>query len=76
MRSFTERESGLYHRNALICFICVGVCLAFDLQKYIRAGHFYWDWSIALSVVLYALLIFLGVRSLKKARRIKEKQEL
>lgn len=76
MRSFTERELGIYHRNALICFICVGACLVFDIQKYIRAGHFYWDWNTALSVVLYALLIFLGVRSLRKARKIKQNQDL
>lgn len=71
MRSFTERETSIYHRNALICFLCVGVCLFFDIQKYIQAGHFYFDWNIILSVVLYALLIYLGVRSIRKARKTK-----
>ena len=35
MRSSNDRESATYTRSALICFVCVGICLYFDIQ-YLR----------------------------------------
>ncbi len=68
MKSSSERESGSYTRAALVCFVCIIACLVLDVKKYIRYG-FSLDWDFALSIVLYLILIFLGVRAFRKGRK-------
>ncbi len=68
MKSFSEREAGIYRRSALICFACVIICLIFDIQKYTQNG-FSFDWNFVLSILLYVILIVLGIRSYRKGKR-------
>lgn len=69
MQSSKERETRVYYRNAFVCFACVGVCLFFDIRKYIHLGHFEADSSFFISLILYALLIVMGIFSIRKARK-------
>ena len=50
MRSSNDRESATYTRSALICFVCVGICLYFDIQKYTKTG-FTFDREFFISLV-------------------------
>jgi len=58
MRSSNDRESATYTRSALICFVCVGICLYFDIQKYTKTG-FTFDREFFISLVFYVLLTVL-----------------
>ena len=62
MRSSNDRESATYTRSALICFVCVGICLYFDIQKYTKTG-FTFDREFFISLVFYVLLTVLGILS-------------
>lgn len=66
-----EKQRRLYVRNALICFACTASCIGIDIRNFIQAGQFYFNWNIGLSFALYIVLIFLGIRSIKKARKMK-----
>lgn len=74
MKSSTERESSMHYRTALVCFVCIALCIYLDVQKYIRAGSFYLDWNFALSILLYVVLAFLGIHALRKGKKKGEKQ--
>lgn len=74
MKSSAERENRLHYRTALVCFVCIALCIYLDVQKYMRAGSFYLDWSFALSILLYLVLLFLGVRALRKGKKEQEEQ--
>ena len=65
MRSSNDRESATYTRSALICFVCVGICLYFDIQKYTKTGFTF-------DRVFYVLLTVLGIRSILKGRKLKK----
>ncbi len=65
-----EREKRAYIRNAMVSFICVIVCLSVDIRSFIRVGRVYFTWHLGVSYILYALLIFMGIRAVKKARSI------
>lgn len=71
MKSSTERESSMHYRTALVCFVCIALCIYLDVQKYIRAGSFYLDWNFAFSILLYIVLAVLGIRSLRKGKKRK-----
>ena len=71
MRSSTDREVSTYNRTALICFVCVIACIVFDVQKYTRNG-FSLDWNLALSIALYIILTLLGIRAIRKGRKLKK----
>lgn len=62
-----KRERRSYIRSAVLSFGCTAVCIGIDIYNFIRAGRIYVDWKIAVSVVIYILLIFLGIRAIKKA---------
>ena len=67
-----EREARSYQRAAVICFICVAVCLFWDIRRYVLAGRIVFDVEFFISLLLYAVLIFLGIRSVRKGRKRKE----
>ena len=71
MRSSNDRESATYTRSALICFVCVGICLYFDIQKYVKTG-FTFDREFFISLIFYVLLTALGIRSILKGRKLKK----
>lgn len=60
----------MYIRNALVCFACTAVCISIDIRNFIQAGHFYINWNIGLSFALYIVLIFMGIRAVKKAKEL------
>lgn len=74
MKPSTERESGMYYRTALICFICIVLCVYLDIQKYIRMGTFALNVNFFISLLLYAVLFVLGIHSLRKGKRKKREQ--
>lgn len=74
MKSSTERESSMHYRTALVCFVCIALCIYLDVQKYMRAGSFYLDWNFAFSILLYLVLLFLGIRALRKGKKGKEEK--
>ena len=69
MQSSKEKETHVYYRNAVVCFVCVAVCLFFDVRKYIHLGYFTVDFEFVISLLLYALLIVMGIFSIRKARK-------
>ena len=71
MRSSNDRETDTYTRSALICFVCVGVCLYLDIQKNTKTG-FTFDREFFISLVFYVLLTALGIRSILKGRKLKK----
>lgn len=68
MQTSEQKEQRRYVRTALICFSCLVLCLIFDIQKFYKLGRIVFDLEFFISLVLYALLIFLGIRSLRKSR--------
>lgn len=68
MHQSEQKEQRSFTRAAIICFACVILCLVFDIQKFYKAGHIIFDLEFFLSILLYALLIFLGIRSFRKAK--------
>lgn len=66
-----EKQRRIYTRNALVCFACTAVCIAIDIQNFMRVG-FYFNWNIGLSFALYIVLIILGIRAVKKSRELKK----
>ena len=66
-----EREARSYQRAAVICFICVAVCLFYDIRRYVLAGRIVFDVEFFISLLLYVVLIFLGIRSVRKGRKRK-----
>lgn len=68
MQSSNEREKQSYYRTACVCFICIAACLFFDIRKFISAGHIILDWELGISLILYVLLLFLGIRSIHKGK--------
>ncbi len=72
MKSSTKRELRVYHRNAIISFACIVICIVLDVVKYTQAGQFSFDRSFIFSIVLYILLAVLGAYSIKKANKIKK----
>lgn len=75
MKSSTERESSMHYRAALICFICIALCVYLDVQKYIRTGAFSFDLNFLISVLLYFVLLFLGIHSLRKGKKKRREQD-
>lgn len=74
MKSSTERESSMHYRTALVCFICIALSVYLDVQKYMRMGAFSFDLNFFVSLLFYFVLLFLGIHSLRKAKRKKEEQ--
>lgn len=72
MKSSNERESGMHYRTALMCFVCLALCIYLDVQKYMRAGAFYMDGSFAVSILLYIVLVVLGIRAFFKGKKKNE----
>lgn len=64
-----EREARSYQRTAVICFICVAVCLFWDIRRYMLAGRIIIDTEFFISLLLYAVLVFLGIRSIRKGKK-------
>lgn len=64
-----EREARSYQRAAVICFICVAVCLFWDIRRYVLAGRIIFDVEFFISLLLYAILVFLGIRSIRKGKK-------
>ena len=62
------KQRRVYIRSAVVCFLCTAVCIGIDVRNFIRAGHLYLNLQIGISCLLYALLIFMGIRALRKAR--------
>lgn len=71
MQTSNEREIHSYYRTALVCFVCIAACLFFDIRKFILAGHIIFDLELVISLFLYALLLVLGIRSLRKGKKRK-----
>lgn len=69
MQSSKEREARSYQRAAVICFICVAVCLFYDIRRYVLAGRIIFDVEFFISLLLYAVLVFLGIRSIRKGKK-------
>ena len=44
-----------------------------DIRSFWRHGGFYMTWQLAVSFVLYVILIFMGIRAVKKARELSKK---
>jgi hypothetical protein len=66
-----RQERRIYIRSAVICFACTAVCIGIDIRNFIYAGHFYFNWNIGISIVIYILLILCGIRALRKAKTAK-----
>ena len=75
MQSSNEREVHSYYRTAFVCFLCLAACLFFDIRKYILAGRILFDVEFFISLLLYVLLVFLGIRSIRKGKRRKQKDD-
>lgn len=71
MQTSNEREIHSYYRTALVCFVCIAACLFFDIRKFILAGHIIFDLELVISLFLYALLLVLGIRSLRQGKKRK-----
>lgn len=69
MQQSEQRERRSYTRAAMICFACVIICLVFDIQKFYKAGHIIFDLEFFISIIVYVLLVFLGIRSLRKGKK-------
>ena len=69
-----ERQRRVYIRNAMLSFICVAVCLVIDIRSFVLRGGIYFTWQLGISYVLYVLLVFLGIRAVKKAREYKKEE--
>ena len=72
MQSSNEREVHSYYRTAFVCFLCLAACLFFDIRKYILASRILFDVEFFVSLLLYVLLIFLGIRSIRKGKGRKQ----
>ena len=64
-----SKEKRMYIRNAVVCFVCTAVCIGIDIRNFCIAGRLYFNWNLAISIVLYILLIIAGIRAVKKARQ-------
>lgn len=69
-----EKERRLYTRTIILSFALVVVCIGVDIYRYIQ-GTLTFNTEFALSLVLYGILIFLGIRSIRKRRALKEIKE-
>lgn len=67
MDSVTKQRR-IYVRNAMICFLCTAICIGIDIRNFIKAGHLYFNLEIGISCLLYALLIYMGIRAVRKLR--------
>lgn len=65
----------VYQRNVLISFLCVAVCIGIDIRNFIQNRSITFTWQLAVSIIVYILLILMGIRSIKKIREIKRKQD-
>ncbi len=63
-----SKQRRVYIRNAVICFVCTAVCIGIDIRNFIKAGHLYFNLEIGISCLLYVLLIFMGVRAIRKLK--------
>lgn len=70
-----DKQRHLYIRNAALSFGCTAVCIGVDIRNFIMAGHFYLNWNIGISIVIYVVLIMLGIRAVKKIRELKKEGE-
>lgn len=68
MQSPNQREKQTYFRSAAVCFVCVAACIFLDIRKFLSAGHLIIDWEFGISLLLYVVLIFLGIRSIRKGK--------
>lgn len=62
------KQRRIYIRNAVICFLCTAICIGIDIRNFIKAGHLYFNIEIGISCLLYALLIYMGIRAVRKLR--------
>lgn len=62
------KQRRIYVRNAMICFLCTAICIVIDIRNFIKAGHLYFNLEIGISCLLYALLIYMGIRAVRKLR--------
>jgi len=69
------RQRRTYIRNAILSFVITGICLGVDIKSFYVNGGFYMNWKMGVSFVLYALLIFMGIRAIKKAKDLKNHEE-
>ncbi|MCR5690659.1 MAG: hypothetical protein K6G62_00365 [Eubacterium sp.] len=69
------RQRRTYIRNAILSFVITGICIGIDIKSFYINGGFYMNWKMAVSFVLYGLLIFMGIRAIKKARDLKKPEE-
>lgn len=65
----------VYQRNVLISFLCVAVCISIDIRNYIQNGNITFTWQLAVSIIVYILLIHMGIRSIKRIHEIRQKQD-
>lgn len=66
------KQKRTYVRSALICFACTAVCIGIDIRNFIRAGHLYFNFEIGVSIIMYAMLIFMGVRAIRKSKEVQD----
>lgn len=62
------RQRRIYLYNAVVCFVCTAVCIGIDIHKIITTGRIELSPELGISCALYALLIFLGIRAIRKYR--------